>query len=87
MSGYHVSAEVGGTWEMIPEVLTFDTILTQSAKVPEDDVTESSTAGNMSDISLPENESDMVNLLKIIVDTMDMSKRSDKEFVFVHFSL
>ena len=87
MTGYLVSAEVGGTWEMIPEVLTFDSILTQSAKVPEDDVTESSTNGDMSDISLPENETDMANLLKVIVDTMDMSKRSDKEFVFVDFSL
>ena len=73
VSGYQVSAEVGGIWEMIPTVLTFSAIERQSAEVSEADM-----SGNISDIDLPEDESDMVYLLKMIIDTMDMSGRSHK---------
>ena len=63
---------------MIPTVLTFGTIERQSAEVSEADITETNMSGNISDINLPEDESDMVYLLKMIIDTMDMSGRSHK---------
>ena len=82
-AGFQVSAEVGGTWEIIPAILTFDGILTESADASTPDIA-GTLIENMVDISMPEEDSDKVSLLKIVVDTMDLTNRSSKH-LFCHF--